>query len=118
MKGAVSLSQGLCMNKSIKILDLSRNVLGAKGCEILCESLSMIHTLKSLDLSYNEIANQGAKAIAKLIPKQQLFELRAQGNKISQDGMIAIFAAMALKEGKKPKTVCQVRILDLSVNIM
>ena len=55
LSAAIILSKAICTNRSIKILDLSRNQLGAKGTSVLVEAMSGMHSLKSLDISYNEI---------------------------------------------------------------
>ena len=101
--GAKLLSDGL--SKHVKIIDLSRNQLGAKGCIAL--SKAIINVI-SLDLSYNMIHNEGAKALANAleIKGSQIRELRVQGNSISQDGMIEVF-----------KSKNMLKILDLSENI-
>ena len=101
LPAAIMLSKAICVNKTIRILDLSRNQVGAKGTSVLAEALSGMLCLKSLDLSYNEIGNSGARAISNLLIKVPLLELRIQGNKISSDGMIAIFQALSLLDKAK-----------------
>ena len=91
LQGAMNLAQGLCINKTVKILDLSRNQLGTKGTQLICDALNTSMSLKSLDLSYNDIGNTGARSLAQLIPRINVLELRIQGNGISSDGMIALF---------------------------
>jgi len=58
------LAQGLCLNKSIKILDLSRNQIMSKGVTLIAEALSGNLIIKSIDLSYNSICNPGARSLS------------------------------------------------------
>jgi Ran GTPase-activating protein (RanGAP) involved in mRNA processing and transport len=113
VRGALALAQGLCLNRSVKILDLSRNRLGPKGCHLLCEALrEPTSAIKSLDLSYNEIQNLGARSLSELLPssaQSRLRELRLQGNKISGDGLDILFKALCSAD---------LKILDLSQNII
>ena len=83
LKGAMVLASGLCLNKQIRIIDLSRNVLGHKGMKLIVEALIGSPMLKSLDVSYNNIGNPGAQSLAQLLPKGNLLELRTQGNAIA-----------------------------------
>lgn len=110
VKGSLVLAQGLCMNKSLRILDLSRNSLGPKGAYLLCDALREKGvSVKSLDLSYNEVGNLGAKSIGRLVEQKSLLELRIQGNKISCEGMNILFDKL---------TSSTIKILDMSQNIM
>ena len=111
VKGALQLAQGLCFNKSIKILELSRNQLGAKGCYLLSEALreSTTSNVQSLDLSYNDIGNTGAHCLATLIAQTRIVELRIQGNSISDDGLNSLFNNL---------TGSGLKILDVSQNVV
>ena len=98
------IAHGLCLNKTIRILDLSRNNLGHKGVKLIVEALTGSPMLRSLDLSYNNIGNSGAMSLTQLLPKTNLLELRIQGNNISQEGMIALFGTLTLTESVKKKS--------------
>lgn len=58
------LASGLCLNKQIRILDLSRNSLGHKGMKLIAEAINGSPMLRSLDVSYNNIGNPGAEALS------------------------------------------------------
>ena len=130
VKGAFVLAQGLCMNQSLKVLDLSRNELGHKGIGLVAEALAPVKNatknLLSFDTSYCNIGNEGAKSLAELLIKlPTLAELRVQGNKISQDGMIPLFKSLSqktqIKLSKKQtmdQSVSKLKILDISQNVL
>ena len=84
-------------NKSIKILDVSRNKIGPKGCTLICEGLKENKRVLSFDISYNSIGNEGTKSLASLVLAKDVLlrELRIQGNSIGEVGMCAIFKALA-----------------------
>ena len=84
VKGAFFISQGLCFNKTLKILELACNKLGPKGCYLLCEAIKESDTvLQSLDLSYNDIKCTGAHSVALMVNSSRIEELRIQGNGIA-----------------------------------
>ena len=96
------LAQGLCLNQSLKVIDLSRNDLGHKGVGLIAEALAPVKNatknLLSFDVSYCNIGNEGARSLAELLMKlTTLAELRIQGNNISQDGMIPLFKSLSQK---------------------
>ena len=94
------------MNKSVRILDMSRNSLGPKGTYLLCDALREKGvSVKSLDLSYNDVGNLGAKSVGRLIEQKGILELRVQGNKISCEGMNILFEKL---------TSSTVKIMDMS----
>lgn len=95
------LAQGLCQNKTVRILDLSRNQLGHKGVKLIVEALNGSPMLRSLDLSYNRIGNVGALALSRLLLKSNMLELRIQGNDISQEGMCSLFGVLAQSSDEK-----------------
>ena len=98
LHASLQLSRSLLLNKSIKLLDLSRNLLGPKGCSLLCEGLKENSSILSIDLSHNSIGNEGSKALAALlcVSDNVLRELRVQGNSIGEIGLCAIFRALSL----------------------
>lgn len=110
VKGAFFISQGLCFNKTLKILELACNKLGAKGCYLLCEAIKESDTvLQSLDLSYNDIKCTGAHSVALMVNNSKIEELRIQGNGIACQGFISLFSNL---------TYSRLKILDVSQNIV
>lgn len=106
IKGALAISQGLCLNKSIKILEMQGNMLGPKGCYLLCEALKDSYSrITSLDLSYNDIRCTGAHSLSLALNSTQIKELRLQGNNIASEGLISLFKSLKTS---------RVKILDLS----
>jgi Ran GTPase-activating protein (RanGAP) involved in mRNA processing and transport len=102
LQGALTISQGLILNKSLTRLDLSKNQIGPKGTQLLCESLREHEKLRYLDLSSNKIGDQGAFKVARLIEHQikknqvgnAIQILKMSKNGISSEGMIPLFNAL------------------------
>merc|ERR1712137_321302 len=59
-----ALAEALKHNKTLTLLDLSRNEVGAQGAQALAESLKKNNTLEYLSLSSNRIGDQAAEALA------------------------------------------------------
>jgi len=71
----------------IKVLNLSRNVLGKEGSKTLAGVFDKNHTLEALDLSHNQLGVAGAKSIAtSLVNNKSLKYLNLYSNKIDVDG--------------------------------
>eukprot|EP00026_Physarum_polycephalum_P010045 Phypoly_transcript_10193.p1 GENE.Phypoly_transcript_10193~~Phypoly_transcript_10193.p1 ORF type:complete len:368 (+),score=28.55 Phypoly_transcript_10193:15-1118(+) len=65
-EGAMTLAQGLKLNKTLTHLDLKDTGIGPKGIESIAAAISHL-PLTYLDLSYNRIADSGTKAISKAL---------------------------------------------------
>ena len=71
----------------IKILNLSRNLLGKEGAKTFAGVLEKNHTLEAIDLSHNQFGVAGAKSIAiSLSSNKSLKYLNLYANKIDVDG--------------------------------
>lgn len=74
-------------NSKIKILNLSRNILGKEGTKTLASVLEKNKTLEVLDLSHNSLGVSGAKSLAaSLAHHTSLKYLNLFANKIDVDG--------------------------------
>jgi len=65
---------------SLRVLDLSYNNLGPKGCLAVAEALKANSSLTSLDLQLNNIGDEGARAIGKaLLDNGSMTEINLDG---------------------------------------
>ena len=55
----IGLMDGLMFNKTIVLLDLANNELGADGMKLLGEYLGINHNLKHLILNHNRLRDPG-----------------------------------------------------------
>ena len=69
--GAVALSKGLSTTKTLKVLNLAQNVIGAKGMEAVAEALARgmamddaTSSIEDLDLQHNGCGDDGCSALA------------------------------------------------------
>jgi Ran GTPase-activating protein (RanGAP) involved in mRNA processing and transport len=73
------IAEALKTNKSLKILNLSRNRIRDQGATALSFALRINDTLESLDVSWNEIGAPGAVSIADtLLVNQTLLDLNIE----------------------------------------
>ena len=72
------LTYFLTMNKSVKTLDLSHNVITASGARAIAENLVGNTTLRHLLLSSNAIGNEGGQAFLHLMHGQGLKSMAAK----------------------------------------
>ena len=73
--GATALSKGLATTKTLKVLNLAQNVIGAKGMEALAEALARdtdegmdaatTSSVEDLDLQHNGCGDDGCSALAR-----------------------------------------------------
>ncbi|UOB16523.1 sister chromatid cohesion protein PDS5 [Abyssalbus ytuae] len=79
--GAEAISAGLGANQQLHTLDLSNNGIRNKGIGELAEALKSNTTLCKLDLSYNQLSKAGAEYLKDMLKgNKTLTELRLLGN--------------------------------------
>ena len=85
--GALAIGESLKENKTLKELIMSSNNLSSEGVKKISESLQMNCTLQKLDISDNNIGDDGALAISECIEiNSSLTHLNLACNKIDSTG--------------------------------
>jgi len=94
--GADWLADNLRHNQTLKLLDLSRNLISERGCHSLSLHLLQHDTpLEILDLSVNRIDDDGAFHLANaLLKNTKLKTLGLASNKISTAGFLSLVTAL------------------------
>ena len=89
--GAAALAEYLKYNKSLKVLNLNRCVIGDDGAAALGECLKCNKTLTWLYLSFIDISGAGAAALGECLKyNTSLTKLNLDGNGIGEDGAAAL----------------------------
>ena len=88
---AISISNMLRVNKTLKYLEISRNCIGDDGIKAISDSLHVNTTLIQLKAYYCNFHDEGAKCIAEMLHKNNSLKyLDISLNVIGEDGMTAI----------------------------
>lgn len=87
-------AQALGKSSSLKSLNLSRNKIGEQKGGFILKELSLCLTLEVLDLSENNIEDTIGKYFFKLIAETNLRSLNLSNNRIRNQTMESIQAAM------------------------
>ena len=75
-----AIAEGLAVNKSVQVLDLSNNQMCHGGARLLCLALKRNKTLKSLDMRWNNIGVAGGREfLAALQHNKTLVALQLAG---------------------------------------
>ena len=99
-------------------LDLSDNHLCDSGTAEISNALKVNSTLKKLSLSLNDIGVEGARSLAAALCHNHTLEfLCFGGNRITDDGVVAISECFKITSGKTAKLTC-IKSLDLSANCL
>jgi len=101
-KGAVTLSNGLKLNRSLRSLNLKWNQIGRDntGVQALCEMLRTNVTISHVDFRNNRINNVGATYIGEMLRENTtITHLDVSWNDLGVDG------GLALLEGLKHNSV-------------
>lgn len=92
-KGAISLANGIKLNRSLRSLNLKWNSIGRdpSGVSALCDALKSNLTIGHVDLRNNRINNIGAKHIAEMLKANTaVTHLDLSWNDLGVDGGIAL----------------------------
>ncbi len=107
------LSDGLCHNNRLAVLDLRGNRVTCDGVSGICQALVQKYNgnLKEVDLSRNRIGDEGALRIAKMLTvNRSLQKLRLNRNQISDAGGKELAEAMKFNKN--------LEVLDLANNFL
>jgi len=90
-----AIAEGVAVNKSVEILDLSNNQICHTGGKLLSVALKRNKTLKSLDLRWNNIGVAGGRELLSALQHNKtLLNLQLAGNNIPSDTLKAISTAI------------------------
>jgi len=92
-KGAMSLANGVKLNRSLRSLNLKWNAIGRdpSGVSALCDALKSNLTIGHLDMRNNRINNVGAKYIGQMLTSNTtISHLDLSWNDLGVDGGIAL----------------------------
>ena len=94
-QGALSLAQGLAMNRNLQRIILSGNSITDTGAVAIAQSLHSKSAIHHMNLAANHIASQGAEAFAKALsrPSVRIGHLDFSHNSITLRGALALLAA-------------------------
>jgi Ran GTPase-activating protein (RanGAP) involved in mRNA processing and transport len=107
------LSDGLCHNQRLAILDLRGNRVTCDGVSGICQALVQKYNgnMKEVDLSRNRIGDEGALRIAKMLTvNKSLQKLKLNRNQISDAGGKELAEAMKVNKN--------LEVLDLANNFL
>jgi Ran GTPase-activating protein (RanGAP) involved in mRNA processing and transport len=99
--GAHEVAKMLCVNTSLRTINLSWNGLGSLGMHAIAENMltSSCFALQHLDVSLNILGENGTLALARLLARNESFpnllSLNARGNDMHAVGGEAMGAALA-----------------------
>jgi Ran GTPase-activating protein (RanGAP) involved in mRNA processing and transport len=89
--------EGLKLNGSVEVLDLSSNAISDTGCQRIADMLQANSRVRSLLLAHNKIRSTGAQSLATaLLDKKRFRKLDLTGNKL-RDGGATAFAEILQK---------------------
>ena len=93
--GVPFIASGLCINRTIRTLDISNNNISDLGAQEIARALHENQTLQALNISCNNIRVDGAKAMAEALHEnKELQYLDISNNNILDNGVIAISECM------------------------
>mmetsp|Transcript_12111 Transcript_12111/g.25801 ORF Transcript_12111/g.25801 Transcript_12111/m.25801 type:complete len:452 (-) Transcript_12111:205-1560(-) len=82
-----TFTDALAQNRTLKVLSLYNNQVGAEGAKRLAAAIKVNQTLEQLLLEGNEIGDEGAKSLADaLMANQSIRVIILRGNKIGDEG--------------------------------
>ena len=96
-----SLCSALEKNKSIKTLNLYRNIIDIDGARALKKVLEKNSSLEFLDLSFNRLREKGIKALTDGMvanASSHIKELALRSNFINDDGFAYFFEKILLEK--------------------
>ncbi|KEG10096.1 hypothetical protein DQ04_04181010 [Trypanosoma grayi] len=93
------LCQSLLLNRTVTLLDLSRNVVGDLGLTSIAEMLMTNTTLTHLNLSENSISNRGVQRLCDALrTNASIQELDLSNNVINDDGVEGFIDVLKFNE--------------------
>lgn len=93
--GITAIAEGLALNRSLQVLDLSNNQISHEGGQEIASSLKQNRVLRTLDMRWNNIGVIGGRAfLSSLNHNKYLVNLALAGNNIPSDTLKAIATAM------------------------
>ena len=111
--GAQEIAEALHENTTLQMLNISYNIVQFHGVKAIAGALHNNRTLQNLDISNNNIHDEGAKVIAEaLYENRTLQKLDISYNNILDDGAIAISECI-----KKNLTLQQLGISGNNVSV-
>lgn len=102
VRGARAIGAQLPASKTLELVDLSANQLGAEGVALLCDGLKDNISVKSLNVGFNEMRVAGAQAVSRMLKVNRTLEIiNIRSNAIGPAGAIAIADALRVNRGIK-----------------
>ena len=96
------LSESLKINSSLKLIDLSYNLIESKGAKFLCESLKINSSLKNVDLSCNSLRSEGLKYLSdSFLFNSTLEEINLGSNSIGAEGIKFLSESLKINSNLK-----------------
>ncbi|XP_002162137.3 leucine-rich repeat-containing protein 45 isoform X1 [Hydra vulgaris] len=93
--GINEIAEGLSINTSLRILNLSNNQISHEGCHELASALKRNKTLSALDLRWNNVGVLGGRSLlSALAHNKYIIDLQLAGNNIPTDSLKAIATAV------------------------
>lgn len=114
MGGAAALAQALRYNRTIRILDLTGNLIGDDGISAISGALDPRNSaLEELRVGKNEISAVGAHYIATLLRQYpRLWRLDLSDNVVYKEGAVALARSLLTNESLRSLSLAHNGITD------
>lgn len=95
-EGVLAIREPLKLLTNLKILNLSKSMLGDTGFQLLCDGLQQNESIKQLNLSECNIGIAGVKYFKKLLETPKYTSVDFSGNRLESEAVVSLSSSLLM----------------------